>query len=742
MADVCCRDIMTRRGFAPIGTLECDLRATLWWHAQERVEVALVEVEEWTLARGTKHYRLVSRGDETEVWTRDLAAFDEALVTLFGETHVVVSSFPYVTPRLALGRIAEKGFRAGGGAQSPDDWKARLEDLSKEISVVQADIGRDEGLLHLDSGRSALLGRSLRDRVATARRRLEQLQAERRAVAERLETLNSLQGEYQHKGASVCLLFACCSNIQVVRASSDFADALEAIVKELQDLHRFQIRQKLQGGRLQVHVEEVDEPGVSLLTRWAGGALCPRQIGRLGPEFASLRGAVERQLMVFPRKDILLGGAVQDEKKLVAARIIRNFLRRLECVPQASRQASVVSPTSAMPAWVGRVVGSDGKKAGLWEFPLDGAVHTLISGRTGSGKSFKGRVLIEAASGCENLAIVILDPRDQWAGLLMPEDRPEILRLYREFGLEPGQARSFDFSYHGVGQRLGRLLPDDLRLLAQGRHIVSFKGQGDGTRCELFARILDALFDACASSESPRLRLLVVVEEAHRFVRKGVIREAHEAAQKAELSLNRIAREGRKYGVGLTCLCQSSSDFSHAMATVRENIATHIFLGNGSREAEYAAQFLGPGDDITSLRTGEAFVSNAEWGVVRISVRPPLSKVWEPTEEEIRALVGDARLQDQPALSRQAQSVLAAAWERCRGTGQPVRLSSVVELLGVSSRRRVNQIVAELETAGVARFERLPEQGRPLVMVPLVEVGACTNCSQTRTETGANGERS
>jgi len=735
-----CRDILVADGFRRIGSLDCDLHMELWWHAEHRLEVAVVEAAETVLIRGTKPYRLVSRGEETEILARDLAAFDEAVTLLLGEVHLTFSSFPFVTTTLARRRIAEKKFRSAGNDETSDDLKARLEELGNQIAAGQTDVDRDDNLLRLDQGRSPLLQRCVKDRLAQSRRRLDQLHSERQSLVERVEDLARLEKEYLQKGTATCLLFSSCSAIQVARTPGEFTDALAAVVKELQDRNSFQIRQKFQGGQLRIYVEEVDAPGVSLLTRWAGGALCPRQLSRLGSEFAPLREAVERQLMVFPRKDILLGGSAQDEKKLVAPRIIRNFLRRLECVPQASRQASVVSPASAMPAWVGCVVGSDGKKAGPWEFPLDGAVHTLISGRTGSGKSFQGRVLVEAASGCENLAIVILDPSAQWAGLLMPEDRPEILRLYGEFGLEPSQARSFDFSYHGVGRRLGRPLPDDLRLLAQGRHIVSFKGQDDAARCELFARILDALFDACASGESPRLRLLIVVEEAHRFIRKGVVQEAHEAAQKAELSLNRVAREGRKYGLGLTCLCQSSGDFSHAMATVRENVATHVFLGNGGKEAEYAAQFLGHGDDVTSLRTGEAFVSNAEWGVVRISVRPPLSKVLEPIEEEIRALVGDARSQDQLALSRQAQSVLAAAWDRCRGTGQPVRLSSVVELLGITSRRRVDQIVAELETAGVARFERLPEQGRPLVMVPLVEVGARTNRSETRTETGANEE--
>ena len=61
-------------------------------------------------------------------------------------------------------------------------------------------------------------------------------------------------------------------------------------------------------------------------------------MARLGPEFETLGQAVERQFMVFPWKDILLGGSVQDEKKLVAARVIRNFLERLERVPATPTQ--------------------------------------------------------------------------------------------------------------------------------------------------------------------------------------------------------------------------------------------------------------------------------------------------------------------------------------------------------------------------------------------------------------------
>jgi hypothetical protein len=315
--------------------------------------------------------------------------------------------------------------------------------------------------------------------------------------------------------------------------------------------------------------------------------------------------------------------------------------------------------------------------------------------------------------------VVILDPRGQWTGLLVPEDRGEILGRYREFGLDPSHARSFDFTYYGIGQGLGKPLPADLGELAVGRHVVGLKGLDDRERCEWASKVFDALFEACAVGESARLRLLVGIEEAIQFIRKGVVDEAKEAAEKVELALDRIAREGRKYGIGVLAISQSSRDFSYSMASVRENIATHVFMANGSAESEYAAGYLGAGYELSSLKTGEALIQNAEWGVVRVAVRPPLSKVWEPMEAEVRTLFGGLDVAG-PTLSSSARAVLEAAMADHRAAGRPVRLASIVERLGITSRRRIDQIVVELEAAGVARFDRLNERGRPLVLTPVM----------------------
>ena len=51
--------------------------------------------------------------------------------------------------------------------------------------------------------------------------------------------------------------------------------------------------------------------------------------------------------------------------------------------------------------------------------------------------------------------------------------------------------------------------------------------------------------------ESERPRLLIVVDEAQLFTRKRVDESAKEAAAQAERALDRIAREGRKFGIVL-----------------------------------------------------------------------------------------------------------------------------------------------------------------------------------------------
>src|SRR5438874_8559393 len=101
-------------------------------------------------------------------------------------------------------------------------------------------------------------------------------------------------------------------------------------------------------------------------------------------------------------------------------------------------------------------------------------------------------------------------------------------------------------------------------------------------------------------------------------------------------------------------------DFSYELASLRQMTTTKVFLRNSDREIEYAADIVGDGRLLVQLPTGTALVHNANWGVHRIRVRPPYSKVYELPESQIRQFTGAAgrKLETLSAGARQFYSVL------------------------------------------------------------------------------------
>ncbi|HEY1342821.1 MAG TPA: DUF87 domain-containing protein [Bryobacteraceae bacterium] len=402
----------------------------------------------------------------------------------------------------------------------------------------------------------------------------------------------------------------------------------------------------------------------------------------------------------------------------MAARFLSDVLRRLDKTEIAAQHAALSPesvPAEAMPLCLGVRVDDQGKVLGPVAFPLTQMVHLYVSGTTGGGKSFLARVLVEEAAQHKALSILILDPRNQSVGLLAPEDRPKIVRQYQEFGMQPERARGFAFAYYAPGLPYAPPLPDDLSTLAHARSIVSFKGLDDQRRCTSAARILDSVFDACNAQESEGPRLLVVVDEAQLFTRKRLDESARQAAAQAERALDRIAREGRKFGIVLALVSQTMKDFAYELASIRQMTTTKIFLRNSDREIEYAADIVGDGRLLVQLPTGTALVHNAHWGVVRIRVRPPYSKVFEPGDAETRMLVGPGK---DPAktLTAKGQRLLNAIKEHGASPAQPLNMSRVAELAGITSKRRLLELIGELERAGVIRTRQLVERGRPRVI--------------------------
>jgi uncharacterized protein len=123
--------------------------------------------------------------------------------------------------------------------------------------------------------------------------------------------------------------------------------------------------------------------------------------------------------------------------------------------------------------------------------------------------------------------------------------------------------------------------------------------------------VLNLLFEAAVRTPTngvgigrPR-PVLVVLEEAHRYLGEA-------AAVMARSSANRIAREGRKYGVGLLLVTQRPSELPDtALAQCGSLIA--LRLSNSADQAKIRAALpdsvAGLAAVLPSLRTGEAIIT-------------------------------------------------------------------------------------------------------------------------------------
>lgn len=141
--------------------------------------------------------------------------------------------------------------------------------------------------------------------------------------------------------------------------------------------------------------------------------------------------------------------------------------------------------------------------------------------------------------------------------------------------------------------------------------VLDFSGVPDDAAELSIGVVTRMLFEVATRtpSEGPGIGrpspLLVVLEEAHRFLVEG-------AAQMARDAADRIAREGRKYGVGLMLVTQRPSELPDtALAQSGTIIALRLSNSADQGKIRHALpdSVAGLGEALPSLRTGEAIVS-------------------------------------------------------------------------------------------------------------------------------------
>jgi hypothetical protein len=209
---------------------------------------------------------------------------------------------------------------------------------------------------------------------------------------------------------------------------------------------------------------------------------------------------------------------------------------------------------------------------------------------------------------------------------------------------------TFMFSGMLVSDSMPGLLAKLFRLPSQGRpiSIVDVSGVPSEVTSVVVSVLARMVFDYAIWSRTEAQRpLLLVCEEAHRYVPKDELSENGQAVRRI---LERIAKEGRKYGVSLGLITQRPSDLAEGVLSQCGTIIA-MRLNNERDQAcvraampEGARGFL---DAIPALRNRECIVCG-EGVAIPIRVRfddlepekrpassdPSFARLWRETGDE------------------------------------------------------------------------------------------------------------
>ena len=211
----------------------------------------------------------------------------------------------------------------------------------------------------------------------------------------------------------------------------------------------------------------------------------------------------------------------------------------------------------------------------------------------------------------------------QMGKLDKPEKVTPYLRLKTKLEeLKADPRYSFMFSGLQINDTLAQLLSEMLRMPAHGRpvSIIDLSGVPSDITNAVVALISRLVFDfAVWTPQAERRPILLVCEEAHRYVPA----ERLDAFGSARKNLERIAKEGRKYGVALGLISQRPSELSEAVLSQCGTIISMRL--NNERDQVFVRSAMSEGargflDAIPSLRNRECIICG-EGAAVPMRVR-------------------------------------------------------------------------------------------------------------------------
>jgi hypothetical protein len=254
--------------------------------------------------------------------------------------------------------------------------------------------------------------------------------------------------------------------------------------------------------------------------------------------------------------------------------------------------------------------------------------HTIALGKTGAGKSFALRSLVEMLLD-SGKRVCVIDPKGDWWGIKSSAD-----------GKSPGYGLVIFGGDHAdipINPRVGKEVAE---LVATGNRpcVIDFRGWMPGERTRFWIDFASTLF------KLNRAPLWLVIDEVHNFAPQGKVMDPE--AGKSLHWTNRIASEGRGLGIRLLMASQRPQKVHKDTVTCAETLIAMRVIHKLDRDA-MKDWIDGAGDpdrakmvlnSLAEMKRGEAFVWHPEQKFFEQLKFPPIK-----TFDSFKAPTGDEK---------------------------------------------------------------------------------------------------
>lgn len=565
-----------------------------------------------SIVRASKTYRLLKQDQEgQENWDANLRELNDYLATTF-DFQITVDYVNETSPDVT------------GLQDKAQEAKQNVEELVAEKQALETKLPNLKEAQNRDLG-SDTFQNLVSGKAARTKQRLDNVDAQIDRATEQLRKLRQEAGQWRRNGVMLAYQFTSSTTPEVT--GRDWEDAASDHVDRMQKHHCHQIRETLAGrnSKFKLVIEEVEEPRI-FNRRLHTQLLNPDSFHDLieaNPDveetLRQLRRTTASQFQAYSLQDLEVDEQVVERSKATPAQAINGLIQSLDAehVTQVSN-APNDGPTVGTLAGTRQVVGFDPAVIPHWYF----------AGKTGSGKSYLARVILENAASLGYNIIGVTPTDTQALAAAFPSPKQEQRK---------GRGLAADYYWPGHEQLLD--WPEDEATVLEGCNFLSLHQTGQDRRETLLTNLFEAVY---RSEYEPGEDLFVFIDEAHTL--GSVAKEA----------VKQLVKEKRKHRVHVLLATQAPKEFKRHYSDIRTETTTVCLHGNYTNWAE-KVDYLSSPTEPQSLEKAQAIFHSMDLPKFTVDVRTPVSQVEEPSEDQLASL--DARYQSGEAVGPEVSRI-------------------------------------------------------------------------------------